>query len=146
RVLAAADRAARRVQAAARGEVGTLRLAYTLTTVCDTVPRLLARMGEAEPQIKVEAREVFGTDITDLLFEGRCDLALAPRTSYPQGLQSRAVRREAMRIALSSGDPLVGRQRIELSTLAERPFELWPREMAPGLLRLGGGRLPSRGF
>jgi len=38
RVLASADRAARRVQAAARGEAGTLRLAYTLTTVWDTIP------------------------------------------------------------------------------------------------------------
>jgi DNA-binding transcriptional LysR family regulator len=132
RVLAAADRAARRVQAAARGEVGTLRLAYTLTTVWDTVPRLLTRMGEAEPQIKVEAREVFGADIADLLFDGRSDLALAPRTSYPQGLRSRAVRRETMRIALSSADPLAGRKRIELNTLADRPFELWPRDMAPG--------------
>jgi DNA-binding transcriptional LysR family regulator len=132
RVLAAADRAARRVQAAARGEVGTLRLAYTLTTVWDTLPRLLARMGEAEPQIKVEAREVFGADIADLLFDGRCDLALAPRTSYPQGLQSRAVRRETMRIALSSGDPLAGRKRIALTALTDRSFELWPRDMAPG--------------
>src|SRR6516165_12540158 len=44
RVLAAADRAARRVQAAARGEVGTLRLAYTLTTVWETIPTLLARL------------------------------------------------------------------------------------------------------
>src|SRR6516164_2334393 len=38
RVLAAADRAARRVKAAAHGELGTLRLAYTLTTVWDTIP------------------------------------------------------------------------------------------------------------
>jgi DNA-binding transcriptional LysR family regulator len=132
RVLAAADRAIRRVQAAARGEVGTLRLAYTLTTVWDTVPRLLAQMGEEEPHIKVEAREVFGADIADLLLDGRCDLAVAPRTSYPQGLQSRAVRRETMRIAVSSGDPLARRKRIVLNTVADRPFELWPRDMAPG--------------
>src|SRR5262245_14794805 len=43
RVLAALDRAVRRVKAAARGEVGTLRIAYTLTTVWDIIPRLLAR-------------------------------------------------------------------------------------------------------
>ena len=43
RVLGAADRAARRVKAAAQGEAGTLRLAYTLTTVWDTIPNLLDR-------------------------------------------------------------------------------------------------------
>ena len=67
RVLAAADRAARRVKEAASGEVGTLRLAYTLTTVWDTIPKLLSHMGEVHPQLKVEAREVFGADIPELL-------------------------------------------------------------------------------
>jgi DNA-binding transcriptional LysR family regulator len=132
RVLAAAERAARRVQAAARGEIGTVRLAYTLTTVWDTLPRLLARMNDARPQIKVQAREVFGADIADLLLDGQVDLALAPRTSYPPGLRSRAVRLESMRLALSSIDPLARRKQLKLSTLADRSFELWPRDMAPG--------------
>jgi hypothetical protein len=45
RVLSAADRAARRVKIAARGEAGTMHLAYTLTTVWDTSPVLLAYLG-----------------------------------------------------------------------------------------------------
>jgi DNA-binding transcriptional LysR family regulator len=44
RVLAAADRAVRRVQAAALGEVGTIHVVYTLATAYHTVPALLARM------------------------------------------------------------------------------------------------------
>jgi DNA-binding transcriptional LysR family regulator len=132
RVLAATDRAARRVQAAARGEAGTLRLAYTLTTVWETVPKLLARLAEAHPQVKVEAREVFGADIPDLLLAGRYDLALAPMTSYPDGFHTRAVRREPLRLALGSTDPLARRNRIDLTTLADRLFEVWPRDMAPG--------------
>ena len=75
RVLAAADRAARRVKEAARGEVGTLRLAYTLTTVWDTIPKLLSHMAEVHPQLKVEAREVFGADIP----ESRARRAIRPR-------------------------------------------------------------------
>jgi LysR family transcriptional regulator, benzoate and cis,cis-muconate-responsive activator of ben and cat genes len=38
RALNAADRVGQRAQAAARGEVGTLRLAYTLATVHETLP------------------------------------------------------------------------------------------------------------
>jgi len=132
RILAAADRAARRVQAAARGEAGTLRLAYTLTTVWETIPKLLARLAQAHPQVKVEAREVFGADIPELLLAGRYDLALAPMTSYLEGFHTRAVRREPLRIALSSTDPLAQRNHIELTTLAGRLFEVWPRDMAPG--------------
>jgi DNA-binding transcriptional LysR family regulator len=132
RVLAAADRAGRRVKAAARGEVGTLRLAYTLTTVWDTLPRLLSRLAEVHPHVKVEAREVFGADVPELLLAERYDLALAPMTSYPRGFHARAVRREPLRLALGATDPLARRRRLTLSSLANRQFELWPREMAPG--------------
>lgn len=132
RVLAAAERAARRVKGAARGEIGTLRLAYTLTTVWDTLPKLLSRLADVHPQLRVEAREVFGADIPELLLGERFDVAIAPMTSYPRGFHSQAVRREPLRIALSDADPLARRKRLKLTTLADRPFELWPREMAPG--------------
>ena len=146
RVLAAADRAARRVQAAARGEVGTLRLAYTLTTVWDTIPRLLARLAEAHPQVKIETREVFGADVPELLLAERYDLALAPRTSYPAGFHSRTVRREPLRVALSTTDPLARRKHIALATLADRMFEVWPRDMAPGFYDTVVGTCRMAGF
>jgi DNA-binding transcriptional LysR family regulator len=146
RVLAAADRAARRVQAAARGEVGMLWLAYTLTTVWDTIPRLLACLAEAHPHVKVGAREVFGADIPELLLAERYDLAIAPMTSYPKGFHSRTIRREPLRIALSSTDPLARRKRIELATLADRLFEVWPRDMAPGFYDTVVGTCRTAGF
>ena len=146
RVLTAADRAARRVKAAGRGEAGTLRLAYTLTTVWETVPKLLARLAEAHPQVKVEAREVFGADIPELLLSERFDLALAPMTSYPEGFHCRTVRREPLRVALSSTDPLARRKRIELTTLADRLFEVWPRDMAPGFYDTVVGTCRTAGF
>jgi DNA-binding transcriptional LysR family regulator len=146
RVLAAADRAARRVTAAARGEAGTLRLAYTLTTVWETIPRLLARWNDILPQVKVEAREVYGADIPELLLAARYDVALAPRTSYPAELQSRTVRREPLRIALAETDPLARHQRIELVTLAGRLFEVWPRDMAPGFYDTVVGTCRMAGF
>jgi len=146
RVLGAADRAARRVKAAAQGEAGTLRLAYTLTTVWDTIPNLLARLGELFPQLKVEAREVFGGDIPELLLAERYDLALAPMTSYPRGFRRRTVRREPLRVALSESDPLARRKRIALTTLRDRRFEVWPREMAPGFYDAVVGACRAAGF
>jgi DNA-binding transcriptional LysR family regulator len=146
RVLAAADRAARRVRAAARGELGTLRLAYTLTTVWDTIPKLLARIAEVHPQVKVEAREVFGADIPELLAAERYDLALAPMTSYPSGFRSRTVRREPLHVALSKSDPLARRKHIQLANLADRLFEVWPRDMAPGFYDAVIGTCRTAGF
>jgi DNA-binding transcriptional LysR family regulator len=146
RVLSAADRAARRVRAAARGEAGTLRLAYTLTTVWDTVPVLLAYLGDLYPQLTVDAREVFGGDIPELLLAERYDLAIAPMTSYPRGFRNRTVRRERLRVALGDGHPLVGSTGIELSELRDQRFEIWPREMAPGFYDAVVGACRAAGF
>jgi DNA-binding transcriptional LysR family regulator len=146
RVLSAADRAARRVKGAARGEVGTLRLGYTLTTVWDTIPRLLARVADRHPQINVEAREVFGGDIPDLLRAETCDIALAPMTSCAHGFRRRIVRREPLCIALSESDPLAGHRKIELASLRDRRFEVWPREMAPGFYDTVVGACHDAGF
>jgi DNA-binding transcriptional LysR family regulator len=146
RVLTAADRAARRVKAAARGEAGTLRLAYTLTTVWDTIPKLLARLAELQPQVNVESREVLGADVPELLLAERYDLAVAPMTSYPKGFHTRTLRREPLRIALGKTDPLARRKRLDLVTLRDRSFELWPREMAPGFYDAVVGSCRTAGF
>ena len=146
RVLSAADRASRRVRAAARGEVGSLRLAYTLTTVWDTIPVLLTRLGKLYPSVKVEAREVFGGDIEELLTSGRYDLALAPMTSYANDLRQRTTRRERLRVALADGHAMADSDRIELPALSDEQFEIWPREMAPGFYDAVLGVCRGAGF
>jgi DNA-binding transcriptional LysR family regulator len=132
RVLASADRAARRVQAAARGEAGTLRLAYTLVSAFETVPLLLDRLDGDYPLLKVDAREVFGCDVTKLLRDGECDLALAPLTSYPEDIRQRTVRREVVRVAVGEHHRLARSEQIELGSLRDETLELWPHAMAPG--------------
>jgi DNA-binding transcriptional LysR family regulator len=132
RVLAGADRAARRVQAAARGEAGTLRLVYTLVSAFETVPVLLARLEKDYPLLKVDAREVFGSDVSTLLRDGACDLAIAPLTSYPDDIRQRTVRREVVCVAVGESHRFADRGQIELASLRKETLKLWPHEMAPG--------------
>ncbi len=146
RLLAAADRAVERVRAAARGEAGTLRLVYTLVSSYETVPMLLARLGEHYPRLKVEAREVFAGDIQDLLQRGRCDVGLAPVTSYPRDLRQQRVRREIVRVAVGQRHRLARRKEVELAALRKERLELWPREMAPGYYDAIVGACRSAGF
>jgi DNA-binding transcriptional LysR family regulator len=132
RLLAGADRAARRVQAVARGEAGTLRVVYTLVSAFETVPLLLARLDKDYPLLKVDAREVFGSDVAALLHDGACDVALAPLTSYPDDLRQRTVRREVVRVAVGERHRLADSEQIDLRSLSNETLELWPHEMAPG--------------
>jgi DNA-binding transcriptional LysR family regulator len=132
RLLAGADRAARHVQAAARGEAGTLRIVYTLVSAFETVPLLLARMDKEYPRLEVDAREVFGRDVASLLGDDECDLALAPLTSYPEDIRQRTVRREVLRVAVGEHHRLADNEQIALPSLGDETLELWPHEMAPG--------------
>ena len=132
RVLAAADRLGERTQAAARGEAGLVRLAYTLTTVYETLPALAERLAERHPQLRVELREVYGGDVERLLLDARHDMALCPRTAVPDSLRARAVRRERFVVAVGEDHPLASRGPVAVRELRRETLELWPRDMAPG--------------
>jgi DNA-binding transcriptional LysR family regulator len=136
----------RRVQAAARGEAGTLRLVYTLVTAFDTVPSLLELLRKRHPELEVSASEVYGADVADLVLAGQCDLALLPMTSQAAGLRQRLVRREALRLAVSALHPLGGTEQVELSALKDETFEVWPRLMAPGYYDVVVGACRAAGF
>jgi DNA-binding transcriptional LysR family regulator len=146
RVLSAAQRARRRVGAAARGELGSLRLAYTLTTAWETLPVLVADLAKSLPHLKIDAREVFGGDIDALLASGRHDLALAPTTTYAGDTQHRTIRRELLRVALAEDHALARRDTLELATLSDQQFEIWPRDMAPGFYDTVVGICRAAGF
>jgi len=132
RVITAAERAVDRAQAVARGEAGSVRLAYTLATVYETLPAIAERVQAGFPKLALELREVFGGEIPRLLSDGAHDAALCPRTSFPQAYERQEVRREPLVAAVSSSSEMAARDRVAVAELADAPLELWPREMAPG--------------
>ncbi len=146
RVLSAADRAVRRVQEAARGEVGTLRIAYTVTAAYQTIPALLSRLGERYPELKTQSREVFAEDIARLLGTDACDVGIGPATDYPKDLRQQLIRWEAWRLAVGVAHPLAGRAQVALRELNAEQVELWPREMAPGYYDAVMGACRAAGF
>jgi DNA-binding transcriptional LysR family regulator len=132
RTLNAAERVAPRAQAAARGEAGTLRIAYTLATVYETLPALLDALAADQPELRLRPQEVFGVDVEELVHNERFDLALAPRMAIRRGLDHRAVRREEFTVAVAEDHPLSGRKRVKLPEFAGETLQVWPREMSPG--------------
>ncbi|MEU9123012.1 LysR family transcriptional regulator [Streptomyces sp. NPDC048506] len=146
RLLSAASRAARHARAVAAGEVGTLRVAYTVTAVYDTLPVLTAHLARQAPGLRVQTREIFAADVCRMLRDERCDIALAPRTDHPKGIARRTVRREELMAAVGDGHPLADRPAVELAGLRDETFQLWPREMAPGYYDAVVGACRGAGF
>jgi DNA-binding transcriptional LysR family regulator len=146
RLLAASNRAVRRAQAAARGEAGSLRMAFTIATSYQLVPRLLEALGDRHPDLRVDTREVFAGDLASLLSQEGFDVGLAPETAYSRDLVQATLRREPMSVAVSQRHTHARRASVPLSALAEELFELWPREMAPGYFDTVVGAAKSAGF
>jgi DNA-binding transcriptional LysR family regulator len=132
RALTAADRVGQRAQAAARGEVGTLRVAYTLATVYETLPALTDALAAEHPELKVRPREVFAEDIERLLRDEHVDVALAPHVGHRSGLDQHPLRVEPFVAAVAEDHPLATERRIALAALAGETIELWPHPMSPG--------------
>jgi DNA-binding transcriptional LysR family regulator len=132
RALNAADRVGQRAQAAARGEVGTLRLGYTLATVYETLPALIDALAAEHPELRVAPREVFAEDIERLLADERIDLALAPHVGHRSGLDQRPIRLEPLVAAVAENHPLAAEPQVPLAALADETIELWPQTMSPG--------------
>src|SRR4029453_14058661 len=114
RTLNAADRVGQLAQAAARGDVGTLRLAYTLATVYETLPALIDALAADHPQLEGRPRGGFAEDIERLLEEDDVDLALAPHEGPRAGLDQHPVRLEPFVAAVAENHPLAAEQEIPL--------------------------------
>ena len=146
RTLNAAERVAPRAQAAARGEAGTLHIAYTLATVYETLPALLDALAAEYPALKLRPQETFGIEVEELVESERFDLALAPRIALRPGLGHRAVRHEEFVVAMAEDHRLVGRERVTLPAVAGETLQVWPREMSPGYYDAVIGACRAAGF
>jgi len=146
RVVNAADRLVGRTQAAARGEAGSVRLAYTVATVYETLPAILDRVQQRYPALTVTTREVFGADVEALVLERGYELALCPRTSLSSGLARHELRREPFVAAMPDAHPLAARKRLRIADLEGELLEAWPREMSPGYFDAVLGACRDAGF
>jgi DNA-binding transcriptional LysR family regulator len=81
-----------------------------------------------------------------LLLTGDCDIALVAMSSYPTGLRQRLVRCELLRLAVSTEHPLAEADQVELSTLKDEHFEIWPRQTAPRYYDVVVGACRVAGF
>jgi DNA-binding transcriptional LysR family regulator len=132
RVVNGAERVVRRTQAAARGETGTLRLAYTVSTAYETLPALVTALKDATSALQIQQREMTAVDLAGALLDGEQDAALCPRMTLAAGLERLEIRREPFVAAVPATDPLAARPAIAVAELADRHFQLWPRELTPG--------------
>jgi DNA-binding transcriptional LysR family regulator len=134
RTVAQAERAA----AAARGEVGELRIGYLAGTsvVRDTVAAFLA----AQPSVRLSARELWVPEIVAGVREGSLDVGFARFVADGDGIRTRLVAEDPMVAVLARSHPLAGAAEIELGALGGETLLLRPQSPGYNAAILGACR------
>ena len=132
RALSVSERVSERTSAAARGELGKIRLAYTFALASETLPVLLEAFAAEASQVTVTTREMYGADIPSNLREDKLDLALTPRLELGDDLAREPIRREPFVVSLSEHHPLASAAAIDLAALRHEVFHGWPAAVSPG--------------
>ncbi|MEV5177163.1 LysR family transcriptional regulator [Streptomyces flaveolus] len=125
-VLDRADEAIDVVARAARGEIGTLRLAFLATTTNHLLPPVVRTVRQRLPGLTLTTEETTIAPLVDGLLKGRYDVAFT-RPPLVDGLKSRTLVVEPVCAVLPEDHPLAGRTELALRELADERWVLTPR-------------------
>ena len=130
-----AERATRAARRAARGETGSLRVGLTATAVLNAaVPSAIRAFRRAYADVELVLEEASTTRLVAGLQEGSLDAAfLRPKGSNPEMLQLRLLSEEPMIVALPSGHVAAKQRDVDLASLKDDSFVLFPRAIGPVL-------------
>ncbi|KUY94595.1 MULTISPECIES: LysR family transcriptional regulator [Burkholderia] len=137
RLLASADALPPLARRLARGEAGSLSLAFVSTADYGLLPSLLRAFGARYPQVRLQLAEATSDVQIDELVAGRIDAGLVIPPVPPRhaaGLSYLPVVREPLVVAMpAAAAPGVPEDEpVHLAELAALPLVIFPRRLAPG--------------
>jgi DNA-binding transcriptional LysR family regulator len=133
-ILSRVEQATAAARRAGRGEIGELAVGFVTIADYNVLPRVLSEFRAQHPSVRLTLREATTDAQLRDLAEQRIDLGFVLAPIQDDGLTTRPLLSEPLVAALPQGDALArGRASLPLSRLADLPFILFPRHMAPGL-------------
>lgn len=133
-ILARLEQAVLMTRRAGRGEIGELAIGFISVADYNVLPTLLREFRSLYPLVNLTLREATSDAQIEDLVNGRIDAGFMLPPVFDARLESVTILREPLVAALPGRHPLArGSGRISLASLAQSPFILFPRRMAPGL-------------
>jgi DNA-binding transcriptional LysR family regulator len=123
-ILAKWDQTYNKIQQAASGNIGSLKIGYTGGHVTQILPPVIRLYHVAAPDVilNVERRNI--RNLYKSLYSGDLDIAfiVGSDKEVDPDLFRTIVMQDKLGVALSAGHPLAGRKKLSLSELADEPF------------------------
>jgi DNA-binding transcriptional LysR family regulator len=146
RTLGEADLAVDSARRAAAGELGQLRLGFSWSARFETLPALGRAFRESHPDVELLSQEMWNAHMASALRAGTIDAAVSLCPEIEPGIESEPVRGEKVVVVFAPSEALAPTDAIELVSLADRTFLLFPRELAPRLHDVLVGLCRQAGF
>ena len=133
RVIRELHSAADATQRAARGEQGSLTVAFAASVMFLSLPKIIRRFRDQFPDVRLELRELPTGQQISALRSGSLDIGFLREPPTDDSFVTETVMREQLVLALSTRHQLASRKRLRLADVANEDFVLFPRDLAPGL-------------
>jgi DNA-binding transcriptional LysR family regulator len=131
--LHAAARAEQAARRSARGEIGTLRVAFVSSVLPRLLPALMRELHARYPQIELDLKDMPTPDQIAALHDGRLDFGLIRLPASGAGLEIKTVLEEPFVVALPEDHALARKATIRPADLRGQPAFVLARRYAPGL-------------
>jgi DNA-binding transcriptional LysR family regulator len=148
RMTAQLERVVLELRGMRSGERGRLRIGFVSLADYGVLPALLKAAKAARPGVAFALREMLSPEQALALAAGELDFGfLLPPVSEGAALEHVVVQREKFVAALPSSHRLArSRGALAVSALADDPFVMVPREIAPGLYDIVAALVAKAGF
>ncbi|MEP7012546.1 MAG: LysR family transcriptional regulator [Acidobacteriota bacterium] len=132
-ILRRVESAAATARRTALGQAGEIKVAFAATVLFDALPGIIRAFRERFPDVYLDLREMAtGTQLAALR-SGDLDIGFVREPEPDPEIESITVKTEALMIVVDAAHRLAAKKRVAVADLAEEPFVLFPREIAPGL-------------
>ncbi|MEV6073020.1 LysR family transcriptional regulator [Nocardia sp. NPDC052001] len=129
--LAALDRAWDTARQAGAGELGTLRIGYSLSAGAETAPALVDRLIHSSPGLEVGAVPMATPEVSPAVADGRIDAGITRGEQPGRGVRRFLLRRVRVGVQLAQHHPLAEQSEIEIADTAGYPLRLPDRTANP---------------
>lgn len=135
-VLDALARAASAAQRAAAGQLGRVRVGYTMLSVLGALPAALAAFGKARADVRVELLPMSAAAQVEALRAGALELGVTAAPFIAPGeLEQRVIESFPLMVALPSAHPLAAEEQLSAEQLPGERVILMSREADPTMQR-----------
>ncbi|HEX3985883.1 MAG TPA: LysR substrate-binding domain-containing protein [Acidobacteriaceae bacterium] len=134
RILADADRAVDRARRSARGDIGSLRIAFLVWGASSFLPGVIREFRQLHPGVHLSVREMLPNEQSEALTQGSLDVGFTRplQPPYAGRLRSEILYNDPFLAVLPREHPRV-RSSLDLRDLANESFVLCERDISPVL-------------